>query len=234
MSKGKNIHMNEIYAITRPPQRPTSGDPPLLVLLHGFGSNEHDLMGLVPYLDSAFYIVSTRAIYDVGFGYAWYYLYGVPGNLQHDNASRARSLEALTAFIKDLPLHVKGDAKRIFLLGFSQGAVMSLNVALTAPHLVAGVVAISGYLDEQVAARVQVQSLDLSHLHILVMHGTLDDLIPVAGGRGIRNFLEKTNVNLEYYEYPIGHSIHPDALPVIQRWLTNRLNATAPSSSSDD
>lgn len=213
--------MSDIYAITRPPQKQQPGEPPLLVLLHGFGSNEHDLMGLAPYLDGSFHIVSTRAIYDVGFGYAWYYLYGVPGNLQHDGASRARSLDALVDFLRDLPAHVGADGQRVYLLGFSQGAVMSLNVALTAPHLVAGVVAISGYLDETVVEGVQPEAL--SNLSVLVMHGTLDDLIPVGGGREIRNFLQKTPVQLEYHEYPVGHSIHPDALSVIQEWFQKQL-----------
>lgn len=213
--------MSEIYAITRPPQVQLTKPPPLLVLLHGFGSNEHDLMGLAPYLASQFHIVSARAIYDVGFGYAWYYLYGVPGNLQHDNASRAQSLTILKRFVAELPGHVGADASRVYLLGFSQGAVMSLSLALTAPELVSGVVAISGYLDEQIVPYVEPEQLE--GRDFLVMHGSLDDLIPVTGGRATRDYLRNTPARLSYHEYPIGHSIHPDAIEVIQSWF-DRIN----------
>lgn len=214
--------MSEIYAITRPPQVPLSKPPPLLVLLHGFGSNEHDLMGLAPYMPSQFHIVSARAVYDIGFGYAWYYLYGVPGNLQHDNASRAQSLNVLKRFIKELPEHVGADTRQVYLLGFSQGAVMSLSLALTAPELVCGVVAISGYLDEQIVPHVQPDRL--AGLDFLVMHGSLDDLIPATGGRTTRDYLQTTPAHLSYYEYPIGHSIHTDAIEVIQHWFNERID----------
>ncbi len=217
--------MSEIYAITHPPQQPHDTPPPLLLLLHGFGSNEHDLMGLAPYLDERLHIVSVRAIYDIGFGYAWYYLYGMPGNLQHDDASRAYSLQMLVDFVASLPARVGADARQIYLLGFSQGAVMSLNIALTAPHLVAGVVAISGYLDDQVAPNIQPDTLE--GLQVLVMHGTMDDLIPVAGSRAVRDYLQGTPAHLTYQEFPIGHSIHPDALHTIQQWLTGQIDRRA-------
>lgn len=215
--------MNDIYTINQPPQKPQTDQPPLLLMLHGFGSNEHDLIGLSPYLDARLHIVSARACYDIGFGYAWYYLYGVPGNLQHDNASRAQSLEMLTAFIEDIPNRFEVDPKQIYLLGFSQGAVMSLNVALKSPHLVAGVVAISGYLDEMIVDDVQTDQL--ANSHFLVMHGTMDDLIPVKGGREIKKFLKNTSANLEYHEYPTGHSIHPNALEVMGAWFTHRIDS---------
>lgn len=214
--------MTTIHTIERLPQVPHEGPPPLLLLLHGFGSNEHDLMGLAPYLDKRLRIVSARAIFDVGFGYGWYYLYGVPGNLISDDATRSRSLDVLTKFVSDLPARLGTDPRQLYLLGFSQGAVMSLNLALTVPHLIAGAVVISGYLDDQVIPQVQPDTL--SHLDFLVMHGTEDDLITVEGGRGIRDYLEQLPVNLTYREYPIGHGIHPEALNLIPQWLNTQIN----------
>lgn len=214
--------MTKIYTIERPPQSTKTTPPPLLLLLHGFGSNEHDLMGLSPYLDGRFHIVSARAIFDIGFGYAWYHLYGVPGNLIADDATRAQSLEVLTRFVGDLPGRIGADTRQVYVLGFSQGAVMSLNLALTMPHLIAGVVAISGYLDEQVIPNVQPGNL--SDLEVLVMHGTADDVIPVAGGRGIKAYLEQTPARLTYREYPVGHGIHPEALPLITQWLSTQVD----------
>lgn len=222
--------MQKIHTIERPPQQGTSqAKPPVLLMLHGFGSNEHDLMGMAPYLDKRLHIVSARAIYDIGMGYAWYYLYGTPGNLRADDLSRAHSLEILTKFVTNLPDRINVDAERVYLMGFSQGAVMSLALALTAPHLVAGVIAISGYLDEEVVTRVKPETL--SNLPILVMHGTYDDLLPVTLGRRVKAYLETLPVRLSYQEYPIAHSIHPQGLMLLQQWLTERLSNSGPITS---
>jgi phospholipase/carboxylesterase len=213
--------MEKIYTVERRPQT-QQATPPLLLLLHGFGSNEQDLMGLAPFLDQRFHIVSARAIFDVGMGYAWYYLYGVPGNLQADAETRAHSLTVLTKFLADLPGRLGADPQRVYLLGFSQGAVMSLSLALTAPHLVAGVVAVSGYLDDSIVPQVQPDTLH--HLHVLQQHGTYDDVLPVALGRTARAYLENLPIALNYQEYPIAHSIHPQGMMVIQQWLSERLD----------
>ncbi len=218
--------MEKIYTIQRPPQYQDAA-PPLLLLLHGFGSNEHDLMGLAPYLDKRLHIVSARALYDIGMGYAWYYLYGVPGSLHADSASRAHSLEVLTKFLADLPGRIGADPRRVYLMGFSQGAVMSMALALTSPQLVAGVVAISGYLDEEIVPRVQPETL--THLDMLVMHGTYDDLLPVILGRRASDYLKTLPIRLDYREYPIAHSIHPQGLLLIQQWLQERLNGQQPA-----
>ncbi len=211
-----------IRTIEMPPRETSDGLPPLLLLLHGYGSNEYDLIGLADYLDPRFHIVSARAILDIGFGYAWYHLYGVPGNLISDDASRAQSLDILTKFIADLPGRVGADPQRVYVLGFSQGGLMTLGLALTVPHLVAGAVPISCYLDEKVVPQVQPDAL--AQMPLLVLHGVEDDLIPVAAGRQVRDYLQQLPVDLTYQEYPIGHGIHPDALPLIQRWFAERLN----------
>jgi phospholipase/carboxylesterase len=63
----------------------------------------------------------------------------------------------------------------------------------------------------------------LEEKHFLVMHGTQDDLIPVKGGRAVRDYLQSTPASIAYHEYPVGHTIHPDALEVIREWLASQL-----------
>jgi phospholipase/carboxylesterase len=219
--------MVTIHTIERPPKKPTD-TPPLLVMLHGYGSDEHDLMGLSSYLDDRFHIVSARAILDLGMGYAWYHLYGVPGNLIADHASREHSLEVLSKFLPDLPGRVGADPQRVYLFGFSQGAVMALSLALTMPQHVAGVVACSGYLDEMVMPNVQPDTL--TNLDVLLMHGTLDDLLPVDLGRQTNAALEKLPLRLTYREFPIGHGIHPHGLMLAQHWLAERIEGQGDTS----
>ena len=217
-----------IRTIERPPQQHTDQPAPLLLLLHGYGSNEHDLMGLAPYLDPRLHIVSARAIYNLGdFGdfesYAWYHLYGTPGNLRTDETSCDHALKVLTSLVRTLPARTGTDPARTFILGFSQGAVMTLALALTAPELVRGIIPVSGYLEERIAAKSQTSGL--AGRDILAIHGTEDDLIPVTAGRRIRDFLQTTPAQWAYEEYPVGHGIHADAVYSIARWLSARVGA---------
>src|SRR5688500_14290447 len=130
--------------LVREPTQP-SEKPPTLLLLHGVGSNENDLFGLAPELDPRFRIVSARAPIELGPGaYGWYEVAftptGIVGNLEQAHSSLAR----LVGFVDQLA------AERLFLLGFSQGAIMTLGLALTQPEKVAAAVALSGrfMLDE--------------------------------------------------------------------------------------
>lgn len=228
MRKGEFELATRIHTIERKPQATPAVPPPLLLLLHGYGSNEHDLMGLAPYLDPRFYIVSARAIYDLGFGgYAWYHLYGMPGSLRADAESRDHALDILTKFVTDLPTRIGADPRRVYILGFSQGAIMSLGLALNSPKLVAGIIPCSGYIDPAWLPTVRPEQL--AGLNVLLVHGTDDDVIPVEGSRRARDFLATTPAHTAYHEYPIGHGIHPLALPVIQHWLDERLKADADS-----
>jgi phospholipase/carboxylesterase len=145
----------------------------------------------------------------------------VPGNLIDDSPSRDHSLEVLTKFVADLPGRVGADPQRVYLFGFSQGAVMSMALALTAPHLLAGVVGVSGYIKEQTMARVQPDTL--TNLDLLVQHGTYDDLLPVDLGRQAQAYLQTLPLRLTYAEYPVGHGIHPQGVLQIQEWLNERL-----------
>jgi phospholipase/carboxylesterase len=213
----------QIRTIERRPQHADGNTkPPLLVLLHGYGSNEHDLMGLAPYLDPRFHIISVRAILELGPGaYAWYHLYGTLGNLIPDEATRAQSLEVVTKLMAELPEQAGADPEQVYLFGFSQGAVMSTSVMLTAPHLISGVAAFSGYLDDKIVPQIvpdQVQGKPL-----LMTHGTADEVISVSAARKSREVLETLPIDFTYEEYPTGHNIHPNALLLAQEWFKARL-----------
>ncbi len=213
--------MTTIHTIERKPRAASDGPPPLLIMLHGYGSNEHDLFDLGEYLDPRLHIVSARGVLNLGFGFAWYHLGGAPGNLVPDPASRARARDMLARFVADLPGRLGSDPQRTYLLGFSQGAIMSLALAAHIPGQLAGIVPVSGYLDPG--------SLDgplpdaMAELPILQIHGADDEVIPIAAARRTRDMLSPLARRYTYQEYPVGHTISMDGLQLIQRWLGERL-----------
>lgn len=213
--------MTTIHTIERKP-RVASERPPLLLLLHGYGASEHDLFDLADYVDPRMHVVSARAVLALPWGgYAWYHLGGAPGNLVPDPPSRAHALDLVQKFVAALPGRVGTDPERTFLFGFSQGAIISLGLAMRAPELMGGVIAASGYLDPDLVSGPPSARFD--GLPILQLHGTYDDVIPVSAAHYTRDRLAATAARHSYHEYPVGHGIHPDGLRVIQDWIAERL-----------
>lgn len=205
-----------------------SEKPPLLLLLHGYGSNEHDLFSFAPYLDPRFLIVSARGPVMMMPGMcAWFNIEFAPTGIIPDLAQFEQSLLLLGDFLDELPTAYQIDPRRVYLVGFSQGAMMSLSLALTQPDRVAGVVAMSGRLPEParaaVVARKDLQD-KLKGKPVLVTHGVSDDLIPVQKGRDIRDLLETLGTDLTYKEYAMGHEVRPEAFRDIREWLSKTLD----------
>lgn len=210
--------------ITREPVRPSTGPPPLLLLLHGRGSHEGDLVGLAPYVDGRFFIVSARGPVVLGPGmYAWYHVQLDPIQPVIDAGEAERSRALLVRFIDEVTATYEVDPARVYLLGFSQGAIMSLSLALSVPERLAGVVAMSGWIPPEVPARA-VPLEAMRGLPVLVLHGTQDPILPVHLGRAVRDRLASLPVALTYREYEMGHHVSEESLADAAAWLKDRLD----------
>ncbi|MGH9945272.1 MAG: alpha/beta hydrolase [Pyrinomonadaceae bacterium] len=198
---------------------------PLLLLLHGIGSNEDDLYGLAPYLDPRFQVASARAPYTLGpMAYGWFNIEYTAQGLVADLAQVAQSYQRLLTFIGELADKHGAAQSGVYLLGFSQGAMMSLYVALTRPELVAGVAALSGRLPAPALEHLAAHEA-LTGLPVLVTHGTQDPVIPVAHAREARAELERLPVDLTYREYPMGHEVSMESLADVRAWLSALLGS---------
>jgi phospholipase/carboxylesterase len=213
--------------LVREPLDGGKSPPPLLLLLHGIGSNEEDLFALAPYLDGKFLVVSARAPVVLGYGgYGWFNIEFTPGGMVADVEQANRSLRMLPGFIDELVETYRADAARVYLAGFSQGAMMGLALTLTRPGKVAGVVAMSGRLPRQVL-ELEPDREALAGKPILVTHGLYDPVLPVENGRAARDYLGALPVELTYREYPMGHEVSMESLRDVTAWLTESLNASS-------
>ena len=191
------------------------GPHPVLVLLHGRGANEEDLLGLVPYLDPRLLCVAVRApfFYPYG-GFTWYDLHdiGSPNREQFEE-----SYNRLLEFLDDVQRYYPVDPNQTFLLGFSMGAVIAYSLALTVPAKIKGLVAHSGYVPEHLSPAFQWKSL--ANTSCFVAHGVYDPVIPIEFGRKAKQLFSKNGVTLEYREYPIQHQISDESLHDLGDWL---------------
>lgn len=221
-----------LHHLARPAlERPAGAQPPLLVLLHGYGSNEADLFSLAPYLDTRCAIVSARGPITLSPGaYAWFRIAFIGGWTETagagapfsvDVAGADESCRLLIQFIEEATRAYDADPQRVFLLGFSQGASMGLRALLTAPDKVAGVAAMSGFL-LPVEDLSPAQRAALAGRPVILTHGTDDDIVPIALGRQARDTLSTLPVDLTWREYPIRHQITDEVLDDVGLWLEQR------------
>jgi phospholipase/carboxylesterase len=197
---------------------------PLLLLLHGVGSNEYDLFGLAPYLDKRFLIISVRAPYTMEVdSFAWFEVNFTPQGpiIQPEQAEASRN--RMITFLNEAVAAYGADPQQVYLMGFSQGAIMSASVALTRPELVAGVVLMSGRILPQIEPLVAAPE-KLKGLPVLVVHGTSDGVLPVNNGRDSQKTLSALPVDLLYREYPMGHEVSRESLADVTSWLSARLD----------
>jgi phospholipase/carboxylesterase len=210
-----------LEALVRRPSTP-SANPPLLILLHGLGADEHDLMGLSRELDPRLLIVSLRAPleYDFG-GYAWFDVRWDADGVHADAQQALNSREILLEEIEGLSHELGIEPSKLFLGGFSQGAMMSLGASIARPELFSGVILLSGrLLPEFVAGE---RNEGFSRLPFLVQHGIQDQVLPIEGARDIRSFLQSQGCPLTYHEYPMAHEINYESLVELRDWLGRQI-----------
>ena len=210
--------MNLHYLVQEPKVKHDKN--PLLLLLHGYGSNEEDLFSFASELPNDSYVISVRAPYDLQpYGHAWYAIhFDADENKFSDNVQAKQSVELIAGFIDEIVKQYPIDAKNVTLIGFSQGAILSYATALTYPDKVAKVVALSGYFNQEIMPEV-IDSKAISHLKFFVSHGSVDQVIPVDWARKAKPALENLGLKVEYLEYPVGHGVAPQNFFDFKNWL---------------
>ena len=208
-----------LYHLVREPKIKLDKNP-LLLLLHGYGSNEADLFSFASELPENYYVISVRAPYDLQYGsYAWYAINFDAGmNKFTDNEQAKTSRDLIVKFIDEVVDHYPIDPAQVTLVGFSQGSILSYAVALSHPDKVSKVAALSGYLHPEILLD-QYADKDFSNLRIFASHGTSDQVIPLDWARKVKPFLENLNIDVTYKEYPVGHGVAPQNFFDFRTWL---------------
>lgn len=207
------------YEVRQP--RVVSENPPLLILLHGYGSNELDLFSFAEELPDELLIISARAPYEMGMGgYAWYAINFDNNNGKFSDLNQAReSLKKIALFIDEIK--TKYNTNKTFLLGFSQGAILSYALSFYYPNKVQYIIALSGYLNEKLLP----ENLSEENINTdyYISHGSVDQVIPISWARKAPLFIENLKLKNIYSEYPVGHGVAPQNFYNFKNWIEERL-----------
>ena len=211
-----------LYHLVREPKVKLDKNP-LILLLHGYGSNEQDLFSFASELPEEYFVISARAPYDLQYGsYAWYAInFDADENKFSDHEQAKTSRDLIAGFIDELIENYPIDKEKITLIGFSQGTILSYAVGLSYPEKVQRIVALSGYLNEEIIKE-NFQENDFSNLKMFISHGTVDQVIPVDWAKKAPGILEKFGIKTVYKEYPVGHGVAPQNFFDLQNWLESK------------
>lgn len=212
----------DLHYITRPSS--LTANAPLLIMCHGYGSDENDLFSFASELPDELFIISLRAPYQLQpFGNAWYAINfdADQGKWSDDDQAQA-SRDRIANFIDYACNTYPVNRDNVTLLGFSQGTILSYAVALTYPEKVKNVIALSGYINPNIIPD-NVSSMNYSNLHFYCSHGSVDQVIPVTWARKAPTFLEALKIDYHYAEFPVGHGVAPQNFYEFKKWLTNKI-----------
>lgn len=208
-----------LYHLVREPKIKQEKNP-LLLLLHGYGSNEEDLFSFAAQLPDEYFIVSARAPYSLPpYGNAWYAItFDSDMNKFSDDKQAIESRDLIVKFIDEIIEAYPIDKDNVTLIGFSQGTILSYAVALTYPEKISRVIALSGYLNMDIVGK-SLHAEDISKIKFFISHGIVDQVIPVEWARKAPEFLKNLGLDVEYHEYNAGHGVAPQNFYDLVSWL---------------
>ena len=214
--------MNDLslkYVLKVPNGRKDDAEMPLVIVMHGRGADANDLADIAPAIDR----VGARFVFPnapkpfepyrgMTFGFTWFD--GWPP--AHDTIDDSRQL--ILKFIDEIVARYPTPRGKLILAGFSQGALMALDVGFRTQQPLAGIVVMSGALYED-------ELPNLRALPVLIVHGTDDEVIPVMGARRARRVLEDHGLSPEYHEFAMGHWVTDESLRVVANFIERCLGA---------
>lgn len=212
--------LNSIYI---PAKEKSLAKAPVLIVMHGVGSNEKDLAQFAETLDPRFAVISLRAPLTLAANsFAWFHVKFTSQRPEHNREEAEQSRQLIKNFIEDLKDNPEIDTSKIFLLGFSQGTIMSLSLALTEPELIHGVIAISGRTLQEASALAAQRDYSTTP-KVLLLHGTDDSKLPLYHAEETAETLRKAHFDFEFRKYPADHTITTEMRNDIRKWLAENI-----------
>ena len=212
----------------RSPQSGSGAGSPCLILLHGVGANEANLIDFAQQQDPRLTVILARAPITLGPDmYGWFNVtFTASGPVIYaEQAEQSRRI--LLNFIDALPAAYGVDPGRIWIAGFSQGGIISASVGLTRPDKVAGFGILSGRILPEIAPLIAGAEA-LAALTAFVSHGVHDGKLSIEFARAAQRLLTEKEVKLSYAEYEAGHELNAAMQRDFHAWIARELERTQP------
>lgn len=208
--------MNQAFEVTvhTPPGLETGKTYPAIIALHGIGYNEKDMLSVIQDVGDEYILIGVRGHLTYQNGYAYYVLkgYGNP-----DRGSFDTSVEMLQHFVEDISAHYPIDLERMYITGFSQGAILSMTLALTLGTKLKGVAAMNGYIPAFVKEEYPLQPAN--HLSVYVSDGKDDPIFPPRIGEENYRYFKERAASVRYRTFDAAHTISEENQKDLVAWF---------------
>ncbi|PGK31728.1 esterase [Bacillus anthracis] len=207
-----------IYELRKPSQIEPNKNYPAIFVMHGMGSNEQNMLSLVDGLEDTFYIFSIRGHLSQPPGFAYFTIQGF-GKPHRDVFNEG--ISQITNFIEYATEQYPIDHDHLYLLGFSQGAIVSMTLGLTFGNRIKGIVALSGYIPAFVKEEYAIKSVD--KLSLFISHGEFDNVLPYEWGLKSNEFFQGLGAQVSFQAYTEGHTVSLENQQDFKKWLIDDL-----------
>lgn len=208
----------ELHHVVRKPKDNTK-PAPLLLLLHGYGSNEQDLFSIANKIPDNWFVVSVRAPLEISSNqFKWYDVKMVDKKITANSEDLENSRIALLAFIDKIGGTHKVDKNEVVVAGFSQGANMALSLVLTQPEKVLAAGCFSGRFMEEYKPQMNRKDF-LQSKWVFIAHGTKDQMLPITYAEESAAILKELGLVITLSTDEVAHSISNKHLADFIRWL---------------
>lgn len=175
---------------------------PTIFTFHGKGSNERDMFGLVAPLAEDFIIIGVRGNLPLGAGYQYYDLKSLGNPIREMFDQAVKDIESFIHYATE-KYPINPDKR--YLLGFSQGAILSVTLALTMGEQLKGIIALNGYIPDFVKTEYSLRSI--KDVSVFASHGEYDSVFPVRIGHETAAYLKDYTEHLTFKLYPTDHGV---------------------------
>jgi phospholipase/carboxylesterase len=200
-------------------QKDTTKSAPVLILLHGYGSNENDLFSLSSQIPDNWLVLSVRAPIRLGSNqFKWYNVKLVNEKITMNFEDEEKSRQLLLKLIDEISIKYKIDKNKIVTAGFSQGANMALGLALTEPEKILAAGCFSGRFMEEIKPLIKDKKA-LKAKQIFITHGTKDKMLPLRYAKENQAILEAFGMEVTLSTDNVAHSISRKQLNEFVKWM---------------
>ena len=199
------------------------GPYPTIIALHGWGSNALDLQGLAPYIAGGeFMVICPQGPLEVPIGaisgYGWFPI-RMGSQPREDQIDEA--VERAERFIEAALQRYPADRKKLVMLGFSQGGLMSFRLAFRHPERFKAMVGLSTWFPPELKENINIG--EVQKLPVLIEHGRADEMITLSRAKESLEHLKELNVPVSFKEYDCGHEITASGLEDLSKFLAKHV-----------
>ncbi|MFC4558319.1 alpha/beta hydrolase [Virgibacillus kekensis] len=206
------------YVLRKPAEEESQKTYPVIFAMHGMGSNEQDMLSLLSGLEDHFYIFSIRGPLQQPPGFAFFTIEGF-GKPHRDTFDTV--IGKLTDFIDYAVDEYPIDRSRVYLLGFSQGAILAKSIGLKLGEKIRGIAALSGYIPEFV--KDENSSASVKQTSLFISHGQMDPVLPFEWGLASNKYFSNLGAQVTFKEYQVAHGVSEQNYHDVREWLLDSI-----------